>query len=91
MIIRYVRVSNIKLNCSCLAMERRKRKEKILKIEKTSDITHYVTWVANILAGITIALLSGDNGILKRASEAKENPDKALDDIWEFFRMTNNL
>ena len=30
-----------------------------------------------ILAGITIAALSGDNGILKRAAEAKEKTSEA--------------
>ena len=30
-----------------------------------------------ILAGVTIAALSGDNGILQRAAEAKEKTEKA--------------
>lgn len=30
-----------------------------------------------ILAGVTIAALSGDNGILQRASEAKENTEES--------------
>ena len=32
-----------------------------------------------ILAGVTIAALSGDNGILTRAKEAKEKTEQAQD------------
>ena len=36
-----------------------------------------------ILAGVTIAALSGDNGILKRAAEAKEQTNQKNDEETE--------
>ena len=39
-----------------------------------------------ILAGVTIAALSGDNGILQNAARSKENSEKAEDD--ELRRLT---
>ena len=58
------------------------------------DGTHGITLIALvitiivllILAGVSIATLTGDNGILTRANEAKENTEQASED--ELRRLT---
>ena len=54
---------------------------KKLKINKSSGITLIALVVTIIvlliLAGISVQMLTGDNGILQRAGQAKENTDKA--------------
>ena len=51
-----------------------------MKIKKETGITLIAlvitVIVLLILAGVTIAALSGDNGILKRATEAKKKQSK---------------
>ena len=55
-----------------------------MKIKKETGITLIAlvitVIVLLILAGVTIAALSGDNGILKRATEAKEKTKQAQED-----------
>ena len=63
-------------------MRKIKSKESMLKTENAITLIALIITiiVLLILAGVTIATLTGKNGILTRASEAKENTEQAEED-----------
>ena len=62
-------------------MEKNQFKKKKMKIDKSDGITLIALVVTIIvlliLAGISISMLAGDNGLLNKAAEAKEMTDKS--------------
>lgn len=68
-------------------MKNQKKKEKISNMRGITLIALVITIIVLlILAGVTIATLTGENGILTRASEARDKTEEAQEE--ELRRLT---